>query len=44
MTSRVGSGTGLSGHMVSCWMSVWGQGDWKKKNDSGSGHRVRMHV
>lgn len=40
---RVGAGTSRP-HGVVSGVSVWGQGGWKKKNDMGSGHRVRTHV
>lgn len=49
MTFRVGAGT-VRPHVVKSRISVCvsgvrgGQGDWKKKNDLGSGHRVRTRV
>lgn len=43
MIFRVGAGT-VSLHVVMSGISVCGQGDWKKKNDSGLGHRVRTCI
>lgn len=43
MTFRVEAGT-VGPHVVMSGISVCGQGDWKKKNDSGSGHRVRTRI
>lgn len=37
MTCRVGAGT-FGPHVVMSGVSVWGQGNWKKNNDLGSGH------
>lgn len=48
MTFSVGAGT-VRPHVVMSRISVCvlgggGQGDWKKKNGLGSGHRVRTRV
>lgn len=43
MTFRVGAGM-VRPHVVIAWISMWGQDDWKKKNNAGSKHRVRTHV